>query len=76
MDLFLDSAREAVRLLLEGNRYLWDIMALSLRVSTLAVLLGVLIGLPIGVLVAVTRFPGRRVVIALIHTGFALPPVV
>jgi tungstate transport system permease protein len=76
MDLFLESAREAIRLLLQGNRYLWDIMALSLRVSTLAVVLGVLIGLPIGVLVAVNRFPGRRVVIALIHTGFALPPVV
>ncbi len=76
MDLFLESARDALRLLFSGNRYLWDIMALSLRVSGVAVALGVLLGLPIGVLVAVSRFPGRRLVVALIHTGFALPPVV
>jgi tungstate transport system permease protein len=76
MDLFLDSAREAIRLLLSGNRYLLDIMLLSVRVSGAAVILGVLFGLPVGVGVALTRFPGRQVVVALIHTGFALPPVV
>lgn len=76
MDLFLDTAREAIRLLFSGNRYLLDIMALSLRVSGVAVLAGVALGLPIGVGVALLRFPGRQIVIALIHTGFALPPVV
>jgi tungstate transport system permease protein len=76
MDLFLDSAREAIRLLFSGNRYLLDIMVLSLRVSGLAVLVGIMLGLPLGVGVALARFPGRQVVIALIHTGFALPPVV
>ena len=72
----VDSLREAVRLLLQGNEYVLDVVLLSLRVSGIAVLLGVLIGLPIGVLVAVSRFRGRGIVIALIHTGFALPPVV
>jgi tungstate transport system permease protein len=76
MDLFLDSAREALRLLLSGNRYLLDVMLLSLRVSGAAVVVGVLLGMPLGVGVAVTRFPGRNLVVALIHTGFALPPVV
>lgn len=76
MDLILESAREALRLLFTGNRYLLDIVLLSLRVSGAAVLLGVLLGIPVGVGVAVTRFPGRTLVVALIHTGFALPPVV
>lgn len=76
MDLFADSLREALRLLLHGNRYVLDVVLLSLRVSGLAVLLGVLVGLPVGILVGVTRFRARGLVIALIHTGFALPPVV
>lgn len=76
MDLFLDSVREAVRLLVAGNRYVLEIMLLSLRVSGLAVALAVLFGMPVGVGVALTRFPGRPLVVATIYTGFALPPVV
>jgi tungstate transport system permease protein len=76
MDLFADSLREALQLLLLGNRYVVDIVLLSLRVSGLAVVLGVMVGLPIGVAVGVGRFRGRGLAVALIHTGFALPPVV
>src|SRR5690606_22913887 len=76
MDLFGDSLREALRLLLQGNRYVLDVVLLSLRVSGVAVLLGVVLGLPVGVAVGLRRFRGRGLVIALIHTGFALPPVV
>jgi tungstate transport system permease protein len=47
-----------------------------LRVSALAVVLGVAVGLPVGTVLALARFPGRRLLIALVHTGFALPPVV
>jgi tungstate transport system permease protein len=53
-----------------------EILLLSLRVSGSAVVLGVLLGVPVGVAAALFRFPGRGLLIALIHTGFALPPVV
>jgi tungstate transport system permease protein len=76
MELFFDSIREALRLLFGGDPYLWQIVLLSLRVSGSAVLAGILIGMPIGVAVALNRFRGRGIAIALIHTGFALPPVV
>lgn len=76
MDVFIDSLREAARLLLGGDRYVWEILLLSLRVSGAAVLLGLIAGLPVGIAVGLLRFPGRGFVIALIHTGFALPPVV
>ncbi len=39
-------------------------------------MVGVLLGMPIGIAAALLRFPGRRLLIASIHTGFALPPVV
>lgn len=76
MNIFIDSFREAARLLLGGDTYVWEILLLSLRVSGLAVLLGLLVGLPIGIGVGLARFRGRGLVVALIHTGFALPPVV
>ena len=53
-----------------------EIVLLSLRVSGAAVAIGLLVGLPVGVAVGVGRFPGRRLAVAAIHTGFALPPVV
>src|SRR5687768_15351589 len=76
MDLFFDSARQAAELLLHGNRAVLEIVALSLRVSGLATLLAVAIGMPIGALVGAHRFRGRGVVVAMIHTGLAFPPVV
>lgn len=76
MDLILDSLREAVRLLVQGNRYVLDVVLLSLRVSGFALLLGIVLGMPVGVLVGLNRFRGRSIIVALIHTGFALPPVV
>jgi tungstate transport system permease protein len=76
MDLFAESLREALRLLLQGNRYILDIVLLSLRVSGLALVFGVLAGLPVGIAVGISRFRGRSILVALIYTGFALPPVV
>jgi tungstate transport system permease protein len=76
MDLFSDSLSAALRLLGEGNRAVLEIVLLSLRVSGVALLVGSLLGLPVGIALGITRFPGRRLLVALVYTGFALPPVV
>jgi tungstate transport system permease protein len=76
MEFFLDSLKAAARLLFGGDAYVWQVLGLSLRVSTTAVAIAVLVGLPAGLLIGLTRFAGRRLVVALINTGFALPPVV
>jgi tungstate transport system permease protein len=55
---------------------LWQIVALSLAVSLSAVLLASLIGLPLGALIAVGRFPGRRTIVVLLNALMGLPPVV
>jgi tungstate transport system permease protein len=49
---------------------------LSLRVSGVATLIAVAVGMPIGAAIGMRRFRGRALAVALIHTGFALPPVV
>jgi tungstate transport system permease protein len=55
---------------------LLGIVALSLRVSLLAVALASLAALPLGAALALARFPGRAAVIALLNAFMGLPPVV
>jgi tungstate transport system permease protein len=49
---------------------------LSLEVSGAATGLSLLVGLPLGTVLALGRFPGRGLVVALVNTGMGLPPVV
>ena len=55
---------------------LWEIIALSLRVSLSATAAAALLGLPLGALLAVWRFPGRRALVVLVNALLGLPPAV
>ncbi|MBI3825134.1 MAG: ABC transporter permease [Candidatus Rokubacteria bacterium] len=76
MSLLLEGLRQALLLLVSGDREVWGILALSLAVSGVATLLSLLIGIPLGAVLALTRFPGRRLAVSLVNTGMGLPPVV
>ena len=52
---------EALYLLGTLDSQLLGIVGLSLRVSLSAVLIGTLLGLPLGAWLAVSRFPGRAI---------------
>ncbi len=67
---------EALRLLFRGDRATWSVVELSLYVSGISLVWSSLLGLPIGAAIALGRFPGRRLVVALVYTGMGLPPVV
>jgi len=54
----------------------WSILALSLEVSAMATLIALVLGVPIGVVLALARFPGRGLVVSAVNTGMGLPPVV
>ena len=51
-------------------------MGLSLRVSGTALLFSTVIGIPLGAIMGLSRFAGRKLVIALLYTGMGFPPVV
>lgn len=55
---------------------IFQITALSLQVSTLATVISMLIGLPFGTWLALGNFRGRNMILSIINTGMALPPVV
>jgi len=62
--------------MLFNNPDVWEVTLLSIKVSGLATLISLLIGLPVGTLLALNKFPGRSVLLAFVNTGMALPPVV
>ena len=66
----------AARLIASADPQLFGIVALSLEVSFTAVAAAALIGLPLGALVAITRFPGRQALIVFLNALMGLPPVV
>jgi len=76
MDLFLEGLRQAVGLLVSGDREVLAITLLSLEVSGLATVISVVIGISVGTAIALARFPGKRLVVSLVNTGMGLPPVV
>ena len=76
MQDFTASFFEAFRLVLGLNPGLLEIVWLSLKVSMTAVVIAAIVGLPIGAFLAVSRFPGRSVVIVSVSALMGLPPVV
>ena len=76
MQNILDGLWKAIQLLLQGNPEVVRITLLSLEVSSIATLISLGVGLPLGTVLAITRFPTRRFWISIVNTGMALPPVV
>jgi len=66
----------ALQLILSGDPALLTIVRLSLVVSLSAVAGAALIGLPLGALIALARFPGRELTIVVLNALMGLPPVV
>jgi tungstate transport system permease protein len=76
VDVLVEGVRQAIGLLLGGDREIVTVLWLSLQVSGTATLIALLLGIPAGAVLALTRFPGRTLVVSAVNTGMGLPPVV
>jgi tungstate transport system permease protein len=76
LDTILSGITQAIVLFFSGDQALWSIILLSLRVSGIALLISGVIGVPLGTGIGLVKFPGRRMIQAMIYTGMGLPPVV
>jgi tungstate transport system permease protein len=76
MELVWDGLVTAFDLLLRGDREVLGITLLTLQVSGLATLISVIIGVPLGVFLALAAFPGRNLAVSIVNFGMGLPPVV
>ncbi len=76
MDLLLDGVKQAFILIFTGDSLVVEATLRSLQTSGSAVLISLLLGVPLGLLLALARFPGRNLIVAIINAGMGLPPVV
>jgi tungstate transport system permease protein len=76
MDTILRALIDAIRLIAQLDPDLLDIVNLTLQVSGTALVLACLMGIPLGTVLGLTEFPGRRFIRLLITTGMGFPPVV
>lgn len=76
MELIREGIAQALDLLLSLDAAVLEITLLSLKLSGLATIISLVIGLPLGTLLALGRFPTRRFMLSAVNTGLALPPVV
>lgn len=76
MDLLFDSIRSAFLLLLSGDPQLFEIIAVSLKVSFSSTLIASIIGIPCAFVIAYSTFPGKRLLLTSLNTLLALPTVV
>lgn len=73
---FSEAFSLALALVLTADADLLEIVSLSIRVSLSATGVSLLIGLPLGAVLAVSRFPGRQAVLVVVNALMGLPPVV
>ncbi|MDA8415206.1 MAG: ABC transporter permease [Desulfobacteraceae bacterium] len=76
MELFVEGILKAWNLIVSLDAEVYAVTLLSLKISCSATLVSLFIGIPAGVFLALSDFPGRRFVISLVNTGMGLPPVV
>ena len=76
MGLIWEGIKKAAELLWTLDPEVLGITLFSLKVSILATLVSLVLGGAAGMAIALSRFPGRRLLISVINTGMGLPPVV
>jgi tungstate transport system permease protein len=76
MELIVQGIIKAFELLISFDPEVMSITWLSLKISGTATFISLFFGVSIGTAVALTNFPGKRLVISIINTGMGLPPVV
>lgn len=75
MELIWQGIKSAFLLIFSGNKEIFEIILLTLKVSGIAVIISMITGMPIGLLVGLNNFKSKRFIITIINTGMGLPPV-
>jgi len=76
LDFIIEGVRKAFQLIFSLDREIFNIVLLSLRISLTAIILASFLGIPLGFLIGVKDYWGKKFTIALVNTLLALPTVV
>lgn len=75
MSIFWDAIKQAVSLLIHGDPFVLQVLWMSLRVSGLATIFGLIVGIPLGSWLALKKFWGWSTAATILNVGLMLPPV-
>jgi tungstate transport system permease protein len=75
LDPLLDGLREAVRLIISLDSELVSIVIRSFSISLTAVLISSVISFPLGLLLTLVDFKGKRIIVTLINNSLSIPTV-
>lgn len=73
---FLNAIGRSVKLIFNFDRDIFLIVWTSIKISLVAVLIATIIAIPLGILVALSSFPGRRLLLSILNTLMAVPTVI
>lgn len=76
MNLFIEGILKAIEMIITGDREIYQITITTLRVCLTAILISTVVGIPLGVLLGLKSFPGKKIVLVFVNIGMGLPPVV
>ncbi|MBH8576583.1 ABC transporter permease [Nostocaceae cyanobacterium CENA369] len=76
MNTIIEGTVKAFELLTSGNSDVFQVITMTLFVSGTATAISVLLGLPLGLWLALVDFVGKQTLTSLINFGMGLPPVV
>ena len=75
MEIIWEGLKEAIVKIFTGNQEIYTILLLTIKISGISLLFSAFLGIPLGVSIGINKFPGKKLVIALINTGMSIPPV-
>ena len=76
MDSITTTILEAIALLFSGDAELWNIIGISFKISTTAIIIAMIPAVLIGFALAYADFPGRRLLISIFNALLSVPAVV
>ena len=76
MELIWEGFIKAFELITSWDATIFEITFLTLRVSLTAIFISTILGIPLGIVLGLTRFRGRNFLLILINIGMGLPPVI
>jgi tungstate transport system permease protein len=76
LEYFGQAFEKAIELLISFDSELYGIIYLSLKVSAIAVIISSIIAIPLGIIISMGKFCGKRLLINVINAFMGVPPVV
>lgn len=76
MELLADGLKKAFEMIISGDPEIFSIAWLTIKLAFFSMIFCTIAGLPMGMLLGLSRFKGRKAVLTFINIGMGLPPVV